>query len=73
MESADGCGQNGWFKSSWSAGNGSCVEVAFAPDTVAVRDSKDPGGPRLVFGAGAWRDFVDSIRAGEFDGDPPGR
>ncbi|MEO5877955.1 MAG: DUF397 domain-containing protein, partial [Streptosporangiaceae bacterium] len=29
---------------------GNCVEVAGLPDLIAVRDSKDPDGPNLVFG-----------------------
>lgn len=49
-----------WFKSSYSdssSGN-DCVEVASAPGTVHVRDSKDVHGPRLAFGPGAWAGFV---------------
>ena len=29
----------------------------------AVRDSKDPDGPKLVFAAEEWRSFIDSIKA----------
>ncbi|MFE2352791.1 DUF397 domain-containing protein [Streptomyces parvulus] len=50
-----------WFKSSYSSsGDGnSCVEVALAPRTTHVRDSKyRDAGPRLVLGADAWADFV---------------
>ncbi|MFD0276825.1 DUF397 domain-containing protein [Kitasatospora sp. NPDC127111] len=36
------------------------------PGVVPVRDSKDPGGPSLVFPAVAWQAFVAGIRAGEF-------
>jgi len=57
-----------WFKSSRSAGNGACVEVAFAgSDAIAMRDSKDPRGPVLRFGAASWQRFVADVRAGEFD------
>ncbi len=56
-----------WFKSSYSAANGACVEVAIAGATVAMRDSKDPGGPVLRFDAGAFREFVDAVRVGRFD------
>jgi hypothetical protein len=56
-----------WHKSSYSTNNGNCVEVARSlPGVVAVRDSKDPDGPALVFTAGEWRAFVSGARAGEF-------
>jgi hypothetical protein len=53
-----------WRKSSYSGGNGgNCVEVAATlPDAVAVRDSKDPGGPKLVFTPAAWAAFTASLR-----------
>ena len=58
-----------WRKSSWSAGNGGdCVEVARnLPGVVAVRDSKDPAGPALVFAPDEWRAFTAGVTAGEFD------
>ncbi|MFF4171875.1 DUF397 domain-containing protein [Streptomyces sp. NPDC001744] len=53
-----------WRKSSYSGTNGGeCVEVAdHFPGTVPVRDSKNPTGPALVVGAGAWQAFVDGLR-----------
>lgn len=54
-----------WFKSSYSANNGSCVEVAVLGDAIAVRDSKDPSGPALRFTAGSWREFVAAVRHGD--------
>ncbi|MER5496416.1 MULTISPECIES: DUF397 domain-containing protein [unclassified Streptomyces] len=50
-----------FVKSSYSSGNGECVEVARnVPRTVAVRDSKNPAGPVIVLGPAAW----DAFRAG---------
>lgn len=47
-----------WRKSSYSqGGNTECVEVAFAPEVVAVRDSKNTA-PRLAFTPTAWRAFI---------------
>jgi Domain of unknown function (DUF397) len=57
-----------WRKSSYSGSNGgNCVEVADSlSGVVAVRDSKDPGGPVLAFTHGDWRAFTAAIKAGEF-------
>ncbi|MEV6104086.1 DUF397 domain-containing protein [Streptomyces sp. NPDC051940] len=56
-----------WVKSSYSAGNGACVEVK-SPLTslVSVRDSKDPDGPALDFGPESWAAFVTAVNGGEF-------
>ena len=35
------------IKSSYSASQGECVEIAALPGGAAVRDSKDPDGPAL--------------------------
>ena len=59
-----------WRKSSWSAQNGHCVEVAqLSSDSVGVRHSKDngPGRPVLIFAREEWDQFVLGINAGDFD------
>ena len=56
-----------WSKSSYSQGNGNCVEVTFLDGGgVAVRDSKDPSGPALLFTAGEWDAFSAGMTDGEF-------
>lgn len=48
-----------WRKSSYSAGNGACVEVGWTkPALVAVRDSKNNSGPNLIFTSSTWREFL---------------
>jgi hypothetical protein len=57
-----------WRKSSYSGSNGgACVETAILPYGRAVRDSKDPDGPKLTFAADEWLAFTAGIKAGEFD------
>ena len=54
-----------WRKSTYSNNGGSCIEVArAAPDIVAVRDSKDPHGPKLTFSPDVWRRFADRVKTG---------
>ncbi|MER5704815.1 DUF397 domain-containing protein [Micromonospora sp. NPDC002296] len=47
-----------WRKSSRSGDEGACVEMAVVPDAIAVRDSKDPAGPALIFPPTAWTTFA---------------
>jgi len=54
-----------WRKSTYSGGNGSCIEIADLGTAAAVRDSKDRNGPKLIFAADDWRSFVDTIKAGK--------
>ncbi|MFC9287426.1 DUF397 domain-containing protein [Streptomyces sp. NPDC057052] len=53
-----------WTKSSYSTGNGACVEVKSpVVAAMAVRDSKVQDGPVLDFPADAWNLFVASVKA----------
>ncbi|MEU5877901.1 DUF397 domain-containing protein [Spirillospora sp. NPDC047279] len=57
-----------WRKSSHSDNTGgACVELADLGGGVAVRDSRDPEGPRLVFGDAAWGAFARRIKDGGLD------
>ncbi|MFC4054344.1 DUF397 domain-containing protein [Actinomadura syzygii] len=57
-----------WRKSAHSMNNGGCVEVGTCDCCgTAVRDSKDPGGPRLAFSVASWRTFHAEILAGRYD------
>ena len=59
--------QAAWRISSHSGQNGNCVEVARnLPGVVAVRDSKDRGGPVLAVAAEEWRAFTRAVKAGRF-------
>ncbi len=53
-----------WRKSSYSGGNGgNCIQVADLPGTIAVRDSKDPDGPALLFTPAEWAAFTARVKA----------
>jgi uncharacterized protein DUF397 len=57
-----------WFTSSFSGGNGeNCVEVAFLPGTVAVRDTKDRALVPHRYATADWTAFLAGVRAGEFE------
>jgi Domain of unknown function (DUF397) len=57
-----------WLKAQGSSANGQCVEVAATVGKVAIRDSKDPNGPILVYTPTEFSAFLEGARNGSFDG-----
>lgn len=56
-----------WIKSRRSGPiSDNCVEAAAIPGGVAVRDSKNPTGPALLFTTGEWDAFVGGVEDGDF-------
>jgi hypothetical protein len=55
-----------WVTSSYSSGEGQCVEVTALPDSIATRDSKDRTGPVLMFTRDGWDSFLRAVTADEF-------
>jgi Domain of unknown function (DUF397) len=53
-----------WRTSSDSGSGNQCVQIGAG---VAVRDSKNPGGGHLTFGAPEWKAFLDRVNQGNYD------
>ena len=57
-----------WRKSTASNPSGNCVELAeLAGGDIAVRNSRHPGGPTLVYTRAEIAAFIAGVRSGEFD------
>lgn len=56
-----------WHKAQRSTNNGACVEIASTVGKIAIRDSKDPDGPVLVYTPTEFSAFLEGARNGEFD------
>jgi hypothetical protein len=57
-----------WQKSRRSGATGNCVEVTPLPDgDIAVRNSRFPGGPALVYTRAEIEAFFLGVKDGEFD------
>ena len=61
-----------WRKSSYSKACHNCVEVGAGTRAVAVRDTRNPGGPVLTFTAGAWRTFTGAVKRRKRPASPAG-
>jgi hypothetical protein len=60
--------QVAWRKSTHSNPSGNCVEAAQLPaGEVAVRNSRFPDGPALIFTRAEWDAFLLGARDGDFD------
>ncbi|MEU4199415.1 DUF397 domain-containing protein [Streptomyces sp. NPDC045456] len=58
-----------WRKSTYSGGQGECLEIADglpARSLLPIRDSKRPGGPYLLFPAPAWAAFLTALKADRY-------
>jgi hypothetical protein len=65
---ADSLGAVTWRKSTASNPRGDCVELArLADGGVAVRNSRDPHGPALIYTPAEIAAFLAGAKAGEFD------
>ncbi|WP_217567532.1 DUF397 domain-containing protein [Streptomyces sp. GbtcB7] len=52
-----------WFKSSYSTNEGGeCLEIATAPTTIHIRDSKNLTGPTLAVTPNTWTAFLRTVR-----------
>ncbi|MBY8884798.1 DUF397 domain-containing protein [Streptomyces sp. PTM05] len=56
-----------WVKASASDGRDDCVELADLGENVAMRNSRDPLGPALIFTRSELAAFVAGSKDGEFD------
>lgn len=56
-----------WQKSSASGADGDCVEFAAYADAIAIRHSKAPNGPALLFTRSEMEAMLTGAKAGEFD------
>ncbi|MEU5024727.1 DUF397 domain-containing protein [Streptomyces milbemycinicus] len=56
-----------WRKSSASGGDGDCMEFAAHEDAVAIRHSKAPNGPALLFTKSELAAMLAGVKSGEFD------
>ncbi|MFC4005528.1 DUF397 domain-containing protein [Prauserella oleivorans] len=57
-----------WRKSKYSGAMGNCVEVApLRSGEIAMRNSRDPKGPALIYTRAEIEAFLAGVKDGEFD------
>jgi Domain of unknown function (DUF397) len=57
-----------WQKSRYSNSQGACVEMAVLPGgDIAIRNSRDPNGPTLIYTPAEIRALFQDVKDGEFD------
>ena len=57
-----------WQKSQRSNSQGNCVELALLPTgEAAIRNSRHPGGPVLIFTRAEINALIEGMKDGEFD------
>ena len=61
-----------WRRSRRSSPNGNCLEIAtVGRETMAVRDSKDPDGPALIYTPAAISHLIEAVRIGNIRKEVP--
>ncbi|MCC3771957.1 DUF397 domain-containing protein [Streptomyces sp. UNOC14_S4] len=60
--------RNIWLKSSYSSGNGQCVEATLQGGATQTRDSKDTHGATIAFSKATWTQFISRIRGSHLPG-----
>jgi hypothetical protein len=59
----------GWHKSRHSNPSGNCVEMArLSAESIAIRNSRDPNGPALIYTCAEIDAFIRGVKDGDFDG-----
>jgi hypothetical protein len=57
-----------WWKSGRSSAQGNCIETAKLPShEVAIRNSRHPQGPALIFSQAEVWAFLEGVKDGDFD------